>query len=131
MSFRIIPSALIAAGVCCATVAQAAGDATKGSRLFLQCRACHTVDPALLSGVGPNLSGVTGAKAGTRPGYVFSKALSGSGIVWTPTTLDAWLKRPSALVPGSKMAFAGIAAPQARQDVIAYLATLKGKKAGK
>ena len=103
----------------------AAGDAAMGGKLFLQCRACHTVGAAEASGIGPNLSGVVGAKAGTRAGYVYSPAMAASGLVWTPTTLDAFLTRPMTLVPGTKMAFGGVANPKGRADLIAYLSTLQ------
>lgn len=109
-------------------VALAQGDPVRGGKLFLQCRACHTVGAAERNGVGPNLNGVAGAKAASKPGYTFSPALAKSGIVWTGAQLDAFLKRPSALVPGTKMAFPGIAAPQNRADMIAYLVTLKPAK---
>jgi cytochrome c len=108
--------------------ARAAGDPAMGGRLFLQCRACHTVGPADNSGVGPNLNGVVGAKAASRAGYSYSPALAKSGLVWNPATLDAFLTKPSALVPGTKMPFAGVASAQARADLIAYLATLTGAK---
>lgn len=121
---------LIAMGACALSsgpsYAQAnKGDAAVGARLFLQCRACHTVGAKDKSGVGPNLAGVVGSKAGTKLGYSYSLAMTKSGIVWTPPMLDAFLIRPTAKVPGTKMAFAGIAAPKARADMIAYLATLK------
>lgn len=116
---------VIALALAAPAAAAPAGNAAIGSKLYLQCRACHTVGPAEASGVGPNLSGVVGAKAGVKPGYSFSPAMKKSGIVWTAATLDAFLKRPTAVVPGTKMAFAGVAAPKARQDLIAYLATLK------
>ncbi len=106
--------------------AQAAGDPVMGGRLFLQCRACHTVGPAENSGVGPNLNGVVGAKAASRAGYSYSPAMAKSGLVWTPATLDTFLTKPSALVPGTKMPFAGVASPKSREDLIAYLATLQG-----
>jgi cytochrome c len=105
----------------------AKGDPAKGARLFLQCRACHTIEPGGRNGVGPNLAGVIGAKAGAKAGYPYSPALTKAQIKWNPATIDAWLKRPSAVVPGNKMAFAGMADPKARADVIAYLATLKAK----
>ncbi len=113
---------IVAAPVC------AEGDAAIGARLFLQCRACHTVGPGEPGNTGPNLSSIVGAKAGGKSGYTYSPALAGSGIVWTSTTLDAWLVKPTSLVPGTKMAFAGVASPKARADLIAYLATLKAAK---
>jgi cytochrome c len=75
--------------------------------------------------VGPSLVGVYGRKAASLPGYDYSAALKASGLVWNAANLDAWLTDPSKLVPGTKMAFTGIATPDLRADVIAYLATLK------
>ncbi len=101
------------------------GDAAIGARLFMQCRACHTVERGGANGVGPNLAGVMGAKAGFHPGYKYSEAMAKAQLSWTPATMDAWLKRPSAVVPGTKMSFPGMPNPKARADMIAYLATLK------
>lgn len=124
-ALAVVLSALAAGS---AQAAGPAGDAAQGAKLFLQCRACHTVGPADANTVGPNLYGVFGAKAAVHPGYKFSTALTASGVTWNAESLDAWLKKPTALVPGTKMAFAGVAAPKARQDIIAYLATLKPAK---
>ncbi len=102
-----------------------AGKPATGKLVFLQCQACHAVQPGAPALVGPDLAGVYGRKAGSLPGYDYSTALKNSGIVWTADRLDAWLTDPSALVPGTKMAFAGLASPVLRADVIAYLQTLK------
>lgn len=101
------------------------GDAAIGAKLFMQCRACHTVQRGGANGVGPNLAGVMGAKAGFHPGFKYSDAMAKAQLNWTPATMDAWLKRPSAVVPGTKMSFPGMPNPKARADMIAYLATLK------
>ncbi|CAM3209633.1 hypothetical protein SPAN111604_10520 [Sphingomonas antarctica] len=103
-------------------------DPVRGSRLFLQCRACHTVAPGAANTVGPNLAGIFGTKAAMRSDYTYSAALTKSGITWTPVVLNAFIKRPTAAVPGTKMGFAGVADATARADLIAYLGTLKGKK---
>jgi len=102
-----------------------AGDAAKGKIIFLECQACHAIAPGGPTLVGPNLAGVYGRKAGTLAGYDYSSALKSSGLVWTAANLDAWLTAPATLVPGTKMAFAGIPSPALRADVIAYLAALK------
>lgn len=115
---------LLVALLFAATAAQAqqAGDAQNGKRLYVQCVACHTLEADGKAKVGPNLHGVIGAAAATRPGFAnYSDALKSSGIAWTDDKLDAWLKKPAALVPGTRMVFVGIARDQDRADLIAYL----------
>ncbi|MEY4270534.1 MAG: hypothetical protein RLZZ58_1750 [Pseudomonadota bacterium] len=110
-----------------AAPAPAKGDAARGATLFIQCRACHTVTKGGAHNVGPNLWAVTGAPAAGKTGYAYSPAMKASGLTWDAATLDAFLARPVGQVPGNKMAFGGMSNPQARRDLIAYLATLKGK----
>ena len=43
---------------------------------------------------------------------------------WDADALDHFLKNPKAYVPGTIMAFAGIAKPETRADVGAYLNSL-------
>ena len=44
---------------------------------------------------------------------------------WDEATLDAYLTKPQAMVPGTKMTFSGLSKAEDRANVIAYLATLK------
>ena len=44
-------------------------------------------------------------RAGTAPNFDYSPELQASGIVWTETTLDKWLRNPGAMVPGTRMDF--------------------------
>lgn len=104
-----------------------AGDAAIGAKLFIQCKACHTTEPGGKNLVGPNLSGIMGSKSAAVPGFVFSPAMQKANITWNAATMDPWLKRPSAVVPGTKMVFAGMSNPKQRADMIAYLQTLKKK----
>lgn len=117
---------LIAAFFLLPAVARAddAALAQRGQKVFLYCAACHSVQPGVAGKVGPGLAGAYGVKAGSREGYAYSQALKESGLVWTPETLDKWLTKPGALVPGTKMAFIGLAKPEDRAAVIAYLRTL-------
>jgi len=104
-----------------ARTALADGDPDLGKRQFAQCMACHTVEDGGPNKVGPNLHDIFGRKAGTLPGFSYSDALKNSGIVWDEAKIDEWIKKPAALVPGTKMAFFGVANDQARANIIAYL----------
>ncbi|MEN9932628.1 MAG: hypothetical protein RIS17_1201, partial [Pseudomonadota bacterium] len=55
------------------SLASLTGDASKGERVFAQCKACHVAEPGV-NRVGPSLHGVIGRKAGTVPGFNYSKA---------------------------------------------------------
>lgn len=106
----------------------AAQDAAAGQRVFNQCRACHTVDQGGRNGVGPNLHGVVGRRAASVEGFRYSanmRQLAEGGLTWTTDNLQRYLANPKDLVPQGSMAFAGLRNPQQRNDVIAYLETLK------
>ncbi|RYI12312.1 MAG: c-type cytochrome, partial [Acetobacteraceae bacterium] len=82
-----------------------------GARLWLQCRACHSLKAGEPNKIGPNLHGIMGAKAGSRPGFRYSAPMKASGIVWTDASLDAWLTKPMTMVKGTKMSFAAEGMP--------------------
>lgn len=88
---------------------------------FAVCTVCHTAGKDEPNRLGPNLFGSYGAKAAYHPGFNYSPALKGSGLVWTDENLHKWLERPAALVPGNRMAFAGIKDAAKRQEIIDYL----------
>jgi len=99
----------------------ATADLKRGQTLFLQCRACHSLEAGEPHKVGPNLSGMFGRKAGLAEGFAYSPALSESDVVWTPESLNAWLERPSEFLPGNRMVFIGVKKPVDRANLIAYL----------
>lgn len=106
--------------------AQAAGDPVAGKKQFGQCRVCHSVEANGRDGVGPNVFGVAGRKAATgRPKFKYSPALRASKLVWTDANLDRWLADPAAMVKGTSMHFVGLPRKPVRDNVIAYLKTLK------
>jgi cytochrome c len=105
--------------------ANAAGDAKAGAQVFKRCAVCHTNDKGGGDGLGPNLFGIVGRKAATRPGFAYSAPLQKSGIVWNEALLTKWAAGPARVVPGTKMMFAGITSKKQQADVAAYLATLK------
>ncbi len=97
------------------------GDAIKGKRLFNRCKACHNLTASVRTRLGPNLDGLFGKKAGTATNYKYSKALIEADIIWTEQTIEEWLKKPNAFLPGNKMTFAGMRKQQDRKDLIAFL----------
>lgn len=101
--------------------AQAKGDAAAGKKVFMRCVACHAVQPNAGAKMGPNLAGVAGRKAGTAATFRYSAAMKKANLKWDDATLDKWLAKPSAVVPGTSMAFAGLPNPADRANVIAYL----------
>ncbi|HEY8698858.1 MAG TPA: cytochrome c family protein [Rhizomicrobium sp.] len=105
--------------------ALAAGDPAAGKSMFSRCAACHNATKGGPNMIGPNLFGVVGRNAGSKPGFSYSNAMKSSGITWTPDKLDTYLTHPAQVVPGNRMAFAGISDAKQRADLIAYLGTLK------
>jgi len=95
------------------------GDASAGRDIFdSNCSACHAIEGD--STAAPILGGVVGRAAGLEK-FAYSKGMKTSGITWSEKHLFVFLKNPSKHVPGTKMAFAGLAAEKDRADLIAYL----------
>jgi cytochrome c len=102
-----------------------AADAKHGAQVFQRCAICHSDTKGAPARIGPNLFGVVSRKAGTEANFSYSSAMRDSGITWTPDKLLAYVQHPQQVVPGNRMAFAGISSPTDAQDLVAYLETLK------
>lgn len=111
-----------AAMVLPAGLALADGDPVAGAKVFKQCAACHTATEAK-NKVGPTLMGIIGRPVASVADYKYSPAMTtfGQGKVWSEEELAAYLPKPKDLVPGTKMAFAGLKKPDDIANVIAYL----------
>jgi cytochrome c len=101
----------------------AAGDAGRGAQVYNRCVACH----ALASDrVGPRHCGLVGRRAASVPGFLYSDAMRTSRLTWDEKTLDLFLAKPMAVVPGTTMTYDGVPDPKDRADLIAYLKQAKG-----
>ncbi|ETD81463.1 c-type cytochrome [Rhodobacter capsulatus] len=127
MRKRFILAAVLAAAL--ASGAQA--DPTQrikidaGRQFFdANCHRCHSVEADRKS-YGPLLEGVVGRRAGSFPGYPYSKALAASGFVWTKGAIRAWIEANDQLVPGTKMRHVGITDPTVQDFIVEYLASLQ------
>ena len=101
-------------------------DATAGAAVFRQCGACHMVGPNAMQRVGPPLNGIVGGAWGAFDGFRYSdshiEAGEAQGGVWTVSIMSEYLQNPRAMVPRTRMAFAGLRQEQQIRDVIKYLA---------
>lgn len=96
----------------------AAPDAVRGEQVYARCLACHAL---ATDRVGPRHCGLFGRLAGSVPGFGYSQAMKNSNIVWNDKTLDRFLAKPLAMVPGTAMTYDGVPDPAERADLIAYL----------
>ena len=119
-------TALAAAGAFTATTTFAAPPAAAaGAQVFARsCAMCHTTTPGGPNKLGPNLAGVGKRKSGSIAGFRYSPAMAKAGLTWNAKTLDGFLEKPSATVPGNRMGFAGVKDPAQRAALVAYLTSL-------
>ena len=123
MRFPNLILGLVASLVLGANPAPAA-DVEAGKVAFKKCALCHTTEPGK-NKIGPSLFGVVGRKSGSVDNFSYSEAMKNFDHTWDAESLDTYLADPRAVVPGTKMIFPGIKDKTERDDVIAYLETLK------
>ena len=101
-----------------------AADVEAGKTAFKKCALCHTTE-AGKNKIGPSLFGIFGRKSASLDNFTYSEGMKKFDQTWNAETLDTYLADPRGTVPGTKMIFPGIKDKTERDDVIAYLETLK------
>jgi len=104
-------------------VVAATPNSENGRKLFATCAVCHA--PNQVTSTGPDLRGVVGRKSGSVPRFRYSRALKNTKFIWNEVRLDAYLAEPQVAIPGNAMPFPGLPEATERQDLIAYLKTVK------
>jgi cytochrome c len=99
-------------------------DPDKGAKQFKKCAACHTIEEGGSHKIGPNLHNIIGRTRGSAEGFAYSKAMTEKGGAWTYEEMNAFLTKPKAFLPGTKMAFAGVKKEAPRADLILYLKSI-------
>jgi len=113
----------------------AAADVDAGWRFGQRCGACHSlaIDPPPGGDrLGPPLAAVARNLVASTDDFDYSPALlelRGAGITWNIARLDVFLADPAAAAPGTTMSIPGIASPEDRINVIAYLVDLADQSA--
>ena len=96
-----------------------------GEALFKACKGCHEIGEGARHKVGPHLDGIVGRKAGTMEGFRYSAAMKKAGeggLVWTAENIAHYLEKPRDFIPGNRMSYRGMAKPEDRAALVAWLA---------
>ena len=93
---------------------------------FAACQTCHRITPGV-NALGPSLAGLAERPIGSLAGYRYSPALQQLEGQWDEARLTAFLLDPNGVVPGTRMAYAGLDDRQQAADVARYVLSLQGE----
>lgn len=103
----------------------ALADIAVGEKLAKACAACHSFDKGGPNKIGPNLWGIYGASKAHLNDFAYSDALASMDGAWDVDTLNAFLWKPKAYAPGTKMNYIGLKKAEDRAAMVKYLQSLK------
>jgi len=101
----------------------ASANVEAGKKVAKKCAACHDFAKDGKNKIGPMLWNTVSAKRGSHEGFKYSGALLEKEGSWTYESLNAFLAKPKAYIPGTKMSFVGLKKASERANMIAYLRT--------
>lgn len=117
-----LATAMVAGGLLIsAAMAERPTMADAGKKIFIRCVACHSVSADAAPRPGPHLEGIVGRKVAALPDFNYTEAMRAQTFTWDEAQLDRWLKNPQADIPGLCLPFTGLAKPEDRHALIAYL----------
>ena len=96
-------------------------DIAAGEKLSRKCTACHVFEKGGANKVGPALWNVVNGARGATPDFNYSSALEQSDGDWDYQSLNLFLAKPKAYIPGTKMNFIGLKKTKDRANMIAWL----------
>ncbi|HXC54286.1 MAG TPA: cytochrome c family protein [Rhizomicrobium sp.] len=98
-------------------------DVAGGKTVSVKCEQCHDISKGGPNKIGPELWNLIGRPRATEAGFSYSSAMASEHTPWTYDLLFKYLKSPQAMVPGTKMSFAGLRSATDRINLFAYLRT--------
>jgi len=105
--------------------AQVGGDAESGAQVYeMECAACHQIGAGARHGIGPQLNGVFDRSAAVHDDFRYSEdmlRMASKGLDWDHASLDAYIENPRVFVSQTRMYYPGLADPEERSDLLAYL----------
>lgn len=93
--------------------------------VMASCTGCHSIDNEKSGRMGPHLVGIVGRRVGSVSGFEYSEAMKNAGGNWTEERLLQFLENPQQHVPGTAMAFNGVASSETREAIVEYLKALR------
>jgi len=101
----------------------ASADVAGGKATSTKCEQCHDTSSAKTTKIGPPLFGVVDRPRASVAGFAYSSTMKGKPGNWTYDELFKFIKSPGAVMPGTKMSFAGLHSDKDRINLIAFLRT--------